>query len=299
VGRGYDGFLILAILATVAKTWGLLVSQSMNHGDGRPGAHVLLGVPFYDKIHHKVIASWRRSHNPKGPNKVSDWISQNSFPMMNFNDIWCYGLNGRKTHGFDRVMMQHADVVPLNPCWVDIAVRELAESGADLMGFVLPIKDERSLSSTMLIDEETSNTRQLTMEEILELPKRFDSSEFPGYQLCVGTGLWIADITKPWAEKVWFDTPSRIVKHEDGTFHAQTVSDDFFFSRWLHRLGAKVMASRALTVAHVGDFDYRNDQAWNEGAVRATSSPVAWGDVPDPEHAVIECRHDNPNLQPV
>jgi hypothetical protein len=126
---------------------------------------------------------------------------------------------------------------------------------------VVAIKDGRGLTSTAVLDSETSKLRRMTVRESHALPDTFGIAdvhkawELPGavsrYVLCVNSGLWACKLG-PWSEEVHFTIGDRIDKTDDGKFIPRVFSEDWMFSGELSTRGVKVMATRKVRVLHFG-----------------------------------------------
>jgi hypothetical protein len=188
-----------------------------------------------------------------------------------FNNAWCTALNMRKTHGIKYFAMLHADVGP-GRFWMDTLIDELTRTGADAISCVIPIKDEKGLTSTGLDYRPTENMRmlrRLTMTEVMDLPETFGPEDTPeewgmrDAPLLVNTGCWVCDFTKPWVEKVRFQVTDMIGRDNNtGQFVAISDPEDWDFSRQLHTHGLKLKATRKVQIDHQGLFHYSNDTAW-------------------------------------
>lgn len=196
---------------------------------------------------------------------------------LNFNRCWANALNARATAGVKYFCMQHDDVVP-EVDWADTLIDELERTGADVLSVVLPLKDERGLTSTTVRNPFTQEMRRLTMREVFRLPETFDAADvaaagistcplppFAREILLVNTGLWVCRFDAEWVEKFpgfrnGFDG---IVKRPDGVYVAQCFPEDWTFSAWAQRAGLKVRATRIVAALHCdGDVQYRNDEPW-------------------------------------
>ncbi len=189
---------------------------------------------------------------------------------LNFNNLWCQALNERPA--MTHFCMMHSDVCPEDG-WLDILLDEQRKSGADILSVVIPIKDERGLTSTGVMDWRTRQMRHLTVREALKLPPTFDAAEagYPGQCLLMNTGLWVCDFTRPWVEQMYFRFEDRIVRRPDGRFEAQAVSEDWLFSIDAARMGLKVFATTAVKVKHQGNFQFPNFAPW--GSLETDDSP--------------------------
>jgi hypothetical protein len=152
-----------------------------------------------------------------------------------FNKLWCQALNERTQRGLTHFAMHHSDI-QAEPGWLDILLEEQRKVGADVLSAVIPIKDQRGLTSTGLRDPVTGRIRRLTMREVMKLPVTFEAADTDaGDQwLMVNTGLWVCDFTKPWVEEVCFSILDAVVREED-RFVPKALSEDWNFSGWCAR----------------------------------------------------------------
>lgn len=165
--------------------------------------------------------------------------------------------------------MLHGDVVPRDHWWVEILTRILYEQDADMVSAVIPLKDRRGVTSTAIPlkpDIRHMIERRLTMAEVMQLPETFSAADvgFPDRALLVNTGCWACRTDREW----WFDSElcfnitSRIIKLPGGAHVARGESEDWHWSRELHKKGCKVLATRAVSVDHYGPVPHPNDVAW-------------------------------------
>lgn len=236
---------------------------------------VFLGIPYYLHVEGKAVSCWDRALDPNGPSRVIRALGQNAFLGWNFNSLWCMALNQkpRPTH----FAMIHVDVVALTRYWLDAMIEEMARTRTDLLSVVLPIKDERGMTSTC-VESKDGYFRRLSMKEVSKLPVSFDAATagFPDRKLLASTGLWIADFRKPWVEKVHFEVRDRIVRDANGTFIADCLPEDWSFSQQLHRLGCRIMATRCVKATHEGATSYPNYQPWGTMEQDEEVQPNPW-----------------------
>ncbi len=184
-----------------------------------------------------------------------------------FNRLYADALNKRKELGLTHFAMIHADV-EAPPGWLDVLADEMDKVGADVVSAVLPIKDERGLTSTGCQDPETSAITRFTMTEVMALPETFDAAAAcPGKYLMVNTGLWVMRFTEPWCEPPHFggfEIRDCVVRLESGRFQPRVLPEDWNFSGWAARRGLKVFATRKIKALHHGGKAYGNDSAWGE-----------------------------------
>jgi hypothetical protein len=190
-----------------------------------------------------------------------------------FNQAWAGVLNLRDSGvPVKYFAMIHDDIGPA-PWWVDTLVDELERLGADIVSTVFPIKTQRGLTTTAVNTGDLWLPRRLTMTEVHELPETFGEEEVEG-PLLLGSGLWVADITKPWVDAIDvapgevgdapFDFQTRIRRTADGTRVSEVIPEDWLFSHRAYEAGAKLYATRKVKVDHSGTSDYPNDMAWGQ-----------------------------------
>jgi hypothetical protein len=235
-------------------------------------ANVFIAVPHYDQLAPQSLEGLILA---TAEHKYSINTEGGSLLALVFNRLWVRALNRRKD-GVTHFAMHHADVeAPAG--WVDVLVNEMRDWQADVLSVVLPIKDQRGLTSTGLQSAVTKKIRRFTMTEVLNLPRTFDRFEVDGYDdeiLMVNTGLWICNFTKPWVEKVCFHILDGITKDEDGTFQARAVPEDWNFSTWCAEQGLRVFATRAVAAKHHGRASYPNDSVWGTYQTDEGDKPV-------------------------
>lgn len=225
---------------------------------------VFLGMPSYDgkvsigTAEAYFLASYRNKSCHVGLGRKNS-----SFLTRTFNDLWCAALNERN-RGATHFAMIHADIVPDQHNWLDILLGELTRLDADLVCAVSPIKSEHGWTSTALqidTDDDPWLRRRLTMKEVYDLPETFSEAD-TGAPLLLNTGLWVCRLDRPWCEQVCFDVFNRIFRDVDGLWRAQDIPEDWLLSAALNRLGAKIYATRKVTLGHEGNKTYATDHVW-------------------------------------
>jgi hypothetical protein len=186
--------------------------------------------------------------------------------------------------------MLHSDVIPVEPGFIGIMLHHLRQAGADVLSAVMPIKDDKGLTSTALLPDSACagwktdpvRRRRLTLREAEKLPVTFDAHDVatlfnprnaPDRResaldpcLLVNTGLMLVDLSKPWVEQAHFQINDLVYRRPDGRFDADVEPEDWFFSRRAHQLGARVCATRAVKAQHAGRVNYPNHGAWGAWA---------------------------------
>lgn len=223
---------------------------------------VYLGIPCYG---NKVSEGTVRSVTMASKTGAVDMFHCSSYSLLpqNFNMLYCDALNQRKD-GITHFAMLHDDIIP-EPFWLDKMLLIMGSHRADALCVVVPVKDSRGVTSTA-IDAEDANTfckvRRVTMTEAYKKYK----PTFTHPRLLLNTGCLLIDLSKPWVEKVWFHFENRIVKDSEGQFKAEGVSEDWAFSRMALKEGARLFATREISVLHEGLSRWGNQEAWGSVA---------------------------------
>lgn len=240
----------------------------MSNSEGRP-PNIYLSVPV--GASGELTVGTHRAICDVGKSKIVVHCGHNGSSALtfNFNVGLCEALN-RKINGvpLDAFVMIHTDVIPESSesddvCWLDKLYRIFEETKADILSVVIPIKDERGLTSTA-IDTNRWAPRRLTMTEIMMLPPTFDGEFIRkryGANLLLNTGLFIMRLNE-WATRVCFNIDNAILRTEKGGFQAFFEPEDWKFSRWANAQGLKLWATREIPVAHVGRANFTNQGPW-------------------------------------
>lgn len=190
-----------------------------------------------------------------------------------FNALWAHALNVAEAGGATHFAMLHSDVSP-QPGWVDVLLEEMESHDADMVSCVVPIKDERGLTSCGigLVDDPWNAYKRFTIRELESYPETFSIAETWHKEkfLLHNTGCWVADLRKAvfyetneqGALKAFFDFPTGIVRGKDGTWVNLRESEDWFFSRQLHLLGASTWITRKVKLTHSGIRRFPNYGKW-------------------------------------
>lgn len=179
-----------------------------------------------------------------------------------FNRLWCAALNNRQ-HGITHFAMIHDDIAPAH-AWLDVLLAELARTQADIISACVPIKTAEGMTSTGVETDDPWRPRRLSMAEVHALPETFTDSDVGG-ELLLNSGLWACDLRRPWVDQptpLVFQTLNRIVADAEGLLQAQVRSEDWEFSRAARARGAKLCATRKVTLVHVGEQEFPSDHAW-------------------------------------
>jgi len=233
---------------------------------------IFLGMPYSGPVDMRVAQAFWGANCKYA--EVVHFANPCTALCRNFNIILATALSMCERGEITHLAMLHDDNLPaqgfLNVLW-----EEMVRTEADLISAVVAIKDDRGLTSTGIDDP--MNTweagKRFTSKEIMELPETFSKEDtgFPDRTLLVNTGCWLADIRKPFFRSTnnvnelvaYFTMKDRVVNH-NGTYKVEFESEDWFYSRRLDELGAKVVATRKPLITHLGDIGWPNDRVWGK-----------------------------------
>jgi SAM-dependent methyltransferase len=234
---------------------------------------VFLGMPGYGKQtaaagrgFWRACADMSQVHNP---------YENGSLLAANFNSLWCKALNMvHRGERLDYFAMLHDDVGPQD-FWLDELIDELEHKQLDVLGVVVPIKDDRGLTS-IAIDNPGDTWRvraRMALHEVYDLPETFTADDI-GHPLLLNTGCWVAKWNQEWCRQVHFEINDRIVFDRlTNSYQIQNESEDWYFSRLCNELNLKIGATRKIAVAHRGECDYLNTHPWGRLAFDSASIP--------------------------
>lgn len=174
----------------------------------------------------------------------------------NFNALLlaCRSMTPRPTH----FGMHHSDIVAQEG-WLDILLGELKAHDADVISTVMPIKDERGLTTTGAFNEDFTKIKRFTMHELQALPWTFTAP--PGRALAINTGLMLMRTDRPWFNDLVFRFEDEIA-NKDGVDMVLCRSEDWLMSEFLAKAGAKVIVTRIPRAVHVGFRAWSNQGAY-------------------------------------
>lgn len=201
--------------------------------------------------------------------------SQSSLLAYGFNSLWAMALNHRN-EGITHFAMLHADIVPLDPFWLDTMREMMDRTGVDVISAVVPIKSSHGFTSTAL-DTDPWHPRKLTLKEVADLPVTFQQTDIPyaiEHDLLINTGCMVVKFTDEWVERFHFHIADSIAKDDNGIYRARVSPEDWNFSRWLNREGIKIAATSAVKLLHVGTAPFSNSGAWGQETDMGPMAPV-------------------------
>ena len=223
---------------------------------------IFLGMPLHS-VHGATPLALHAFEQPSRLSVRAQVMADSSLVNC-FTSLWCAALN----YGAELFAMQHGDVEP-QPGWLDVLLAEGARQQADCIAAVVPLKDNRGVTSTAIDDPDNPwlPLRRLTMTEIWNgsLPATFGSADLRTRNaLLVNTGCMLVRMAALPDDFVFEQVARRVRLLNDGLWASQFQPEDWIMSRTLHRLGRRVFATRAVPLTHRGDFGYANDRPWGE-----------------------------------
>ncbi len=232
---------------------------------------VLIGLPTYD---NRVDARQALFLYGARQDNLQTDVQTRSLSALCwcFNHFWANALNDKT---YDFFLLIHADIVPIAPQrWLSKIIAEADGVRADLMSVLSPIKNGDGFTSTGLISTEHPVERRLTVTEAAKLPPTFKAEHLAktfgweadtNIRLLVNTGCMLVDLRRnrdKW-EQMHFQTHDDVVK-VNGKWTATFVPEDWDFSMQAHANGLTVAVTKAITLIHNGNLDYRNDAIWGK-----------------------------------
>ena len=234
----------------------------------------MIGMPFYGRptweASKSVLLTPSRNQDLQ---VVAVKVANRSLLAYSFNELLCHALSLRDQGIATHFAMIHSDIAPEN-WWVDKLWTEMRTHNADLVSAVVPIKDHanydqwrmnpnhfgRTSTAVGSIEDPWKTPQYITMEDRNHLPETFGQQDVcdDGQVLLVNTGLWLADLRRPWWNAFHFGILDRVTVDEKGHRTVDCRPEDWEMSRYLHAKGAKVMATWAVVLEHLGDGSWRN-----------------------------------------
>lgn len=259
---------------------------------------ILVGIPTYDDTLRTGLALALLSEHRPGCPAYTVVSKQASLLALAHNELLCIALNNRPeiTH----LLIVHSDILP-EPGFIGQMFADLTEYKADALGCVIPIKDSKGLTSTALLPHIGSpedpqgryafRRRRLTIREAAKLPDVFgvdDLKKLYGETasdaaLLVNTGMLMIDVRQPVFEQAHFEINDEIFRKENGLFYADVEPEDWYFSRQLATLGARVMVTRRVGLRHAGRANFPNrGEAWGDWEFDRSAVPAADAPIVEP-----------------
>lgn len=212
------------------------------------------GPASYDQV--RAIESFRASFQLYGRG-----VATSSLLAYGFNRLYADALNDRAGDGkpgATHFIMLHDDVVPYDPPdvgWAQALVVEMIQNNLGALCAAVAIKDGTGDSSTAIDNDrnDPAPARRIRLEEFKDR-KLITTREEP--RLLINTGCLCIDLTKPWAERLYFHVKDGIRKNAEGNFEPWVDPEDYNFSRMLRREGVHFGCTAAFETVHVGRRKY-------------------------------------------
>jgi len=215
---------------------------------------------YHSSVSIAAAQAFYHASSPSSPLEVRAVSPASSLLASCFNSCWALARNEWEAGRCDAFAMIHSDVsAPLH--WLDVLYREMEKTGVDLISCVIPIKDGRGLTSTVVDDTgDPWRRRRLTMREVAALPETFTDKDVGG-PLLLNTGLWLCKLG-PWCLEALFETKDHLRRGPDGLWQACCLPEDWGFSLQARALGLKLAATRSVRVEHYGEQKWSNQEVW-------------------------------------
>ncbi len=184
--------------------------------------------------------------------------------LCNHNVLWGMAVDKYEAGEIDAFALIHADI-GAEPGWLSILEDERQKINADVISAVVPIKDDRGLTSTSVDDTgDPWLWRRITFTDIHKMPKTFTDADCGG-PLCLNTGLMLVKFG-PWVLKetdgcldIRFRFEHAVRKEANGKRRVLFKPDDWLLSRDFRAAGLKLAATRVVQLNHCGgDFQWSN-----------------------------------------
>lgn len=195
--------------------------------------------------------------------------------LDNFSLLLVEALNARRRGEITHYAMQHADVAPAQG-WLDALLEEMQAAQVSFISGTVPIRDSRGLLSCGVADPARGPWdipfRRLTVRESLDLPPTFTAADlgYPGFCLLHNNGLILLDLRDErfFAEDAdgllccTWNFPRRIARRADGSYGLTIVSEDWWVSWQIHRLGIPSAITRRIPTVHGRQVSVNNFEPW-------------------------------------
>lgn len=237
-----------------------------------------------------AITQASKNHQVQIVSQIGSWDTMNL--------LWAMALNKAKAGEIDRAAMIHADIQP-QIGWLD-QLEEIREShGAEFLSVVAAQKETSGLTACGIgdIDDPWCPHRRFTMREVWKdgAKETFSAEDIcPERFLLHNTACWIADMTcaKYFATERRADGREysfsacdfnwcRSIQIVNGEYHCRGESEDWYFSRMLHKLGVKSFMTRAIPLDHMGQVSYPNTAPWGTQEHDVNTKPKWQNDIQD------------------
>ncbi len=240
---------------------------------------VFIGQPVYLGAHPQAIMC-AKDYATRVSGRAAYVPMESAFHCANFNALWCAALNSREGNGWTHVAMIHQDVHAVR-WWLDKALEVMDRADVDLLSVVLPLKDDKGMTSTAVLDKWKLATRRLAMKEVHRyLPETFTSADLAelGHEnslLLASGGLQLYRVGD-WMEKVWWEAPTKIVRDQSGQFVSAVWDEGWNLSLQMYQLGLKIACTREIHANHLGGGVWGNEESWGEWDTDCGETSQEW-----------------------
>lgn len=236
---------------------------------------IFIAVPTMESVHKAALPGLTAPSNA-AHRLWSVRPEGHSLLPKTFNDLLCMALNERRQYGWQYFVMHHSDLeaeVGFLDKLMDIYHYCRKTYDARVLSVTIPIKDRRGITSTGKRGQ-NKNIVRVTQHHLWGepcLPDVFGVESFAdnaeGDHLLINTGLMVFNLNDEWVEPWVLDEAfclrDKVFKDPvTGNFIATCMPEDWGFSVYCHRHNIKVMATKAIKVAHHGSFDFPNWHKW-------------------------------------
>jgi hypothetical protein len=217
---------------------------------------VMIGVPTHDGRVCTGTFTGLLDAGKTPDTTVGYHFLTNSLLARGFNQLLCFALNHRK-EGVTHFLLHHADIAIKTEGWLGRMLEIMAAHKAEVLSCTVPLKSTQGLTSTAIEVGDPYPIQRLTMRELAQMPETFTHEK-----ILLNTGVMLMDLSAPWIEETVFQMKDEVIRDKDGNFAPQTLSEDWFFSKWARSKGARLFATRAIQLDHVGVHNFPNVGAW-------------------------------------
>lgn len=222
--------------------------------------------PAYGRSMHTGTAAGFYGASMSGAFAVHGFVEDSSILPHAFNKGLTRCLDLRDKGQVTHLAMIHADVAP-EPGWLDVLYREMQANQADLISAVIPItspqREETSTAAGKRKDP-WAKAKYIKANDRDRLPITFGPEHVCNSDeiLLVNTGLFLADLTRPYWNDFAFGFANRIATLESASGSrrrvAQCIPEDWAMSHHVQASGGRVVATWAVKATHYGSAAWPN-----------------------------------------
>ena len=177
--------------------------------------------------------------------EVKPVFSQGSLLTRNRNKMFLSALKSNAKY----ILFLDGDISIKTSQWLLKMINKLEENNADILGGIVPMKDNTQKAS-IAYDYGEFKTSLYSYEEIKKLSDLFQVDLIATGCMLIKVGDWLKDIKPP-----YFHMEDNIVNEEVLTF-----SEDWYFCRKAKTAGAKLLAWKGLEIEHFGSKSWSNKE---------------------------------------